>query len=605
MSILKFSRWCIESLATIHSEYIANTRYIRVLLHLARGLSVNNNNNNNITRVRPRHIMDTCDVAPIFVKSTDLPELDERHLALLLCEEMASMVSGDICGAQLIKGIWSIWIKTHEARATLIDQVKVITIRRHRIQLHNDYPIVSKHVPGEKVLFKDLPFDVSDRDIIDYVYSSSDVQIKTKSVLRARIRDISGDLTPFYSGDRFIYIRGGCRRVLPSFADIGSHRCRIFHSSQKQACRRCLNVGHGMHDHDKCMAYYEHENMITIRSPNNVLCNYYSCPVKIYNCTFQSSEHAYQWRFCTYIHREDLAEEILGAPSPAKAKEIASRVPNHLRGNWGDHKLDAMRDILAAKVQSCPDFRQALIDSGTKNLVEAVKSDRFWSCGLNPSEAATTKRLYHPGQNQLGRLLEAIRTEIKKNINNELPSSPQILTGIIASVSSDAPNPDMGMDLRSTTTHTTPHYTTTPTVELAATEPESCDTTTQEATHFTDPGRVTTTPLPVKVADECQPELNTMDPDDEFVTDTEATKATGDQPDIDTHKKKEKKMMKRRVPTCTAQKGRKFVSSTRSNCSKNNNNSLMHSWVKRKLSPGKDADTTNTVKLSRDDRVSS
>ena len=363
--------------------------------------------------------MYTNDVPYIYVKASELPDLDERHLGLLLCEAMASIVSGDIGGAMLLEGIWTIRIRTHQARATLIDKVKVVTIRNQQIELYDEYPIVTKLIPGEKVLFKDLPFEVDDRDILDYVYSCGDIQVKTKAILHARMRNHNGELTPFYSGDRFIYIKGGCRRTLPSVADIGPYRCRIFHSSQKNSCRRCLYVGHSMHETEKCNAYYEHDNMITIRSPNNVVCNYYSCPVTIYNKTFQSSEHAFQWKFCKYIRREDLADEVLAAPSPAKAKEIASRVPYHLRGNWHNHKLGVMQEVLFAKVKCCPEFEKKLIDSGSKKLVEAVKSDRFWSCGLSPRDAETTKRQYHPGQNHLGRLLEFIRSKISSEL---LPS---------------------------------------------------------------------------------------------------------------------------------------------------------------------------------------
>ena len=52
------------------------------------------------------------------------------------------------------------------------------------------------------------------------------------------------------------------------------------------------------------------------------------------------------------------------------------------------------------------------------HLVEAVKSYIFWGCELNPSDAASTRPPYYPGQNQLGRLLEHTRSNlIIKEIN--------------------------------------------------------------------------------------------------------------------------------------------------------------------------------------------
>ena len=59
-----------------------------------------------------------------------------------------------------------------------------------------------------------------------------------------------------------------------------------------------------------------------------------------------------------------------------------------------------------------------LINSVGKRLVETVKSDIFWSRGLNSHDASTTKALYYPGQNQLGLLLEHIRTTFLKDEND-------------------------------------------------------------------------------------------------------------------------------------------------------------------------------------------
>ena len=41
--------------------------------------------------------------------------------------------------------------------------------------------------------------------------------------------------------------------------------------------------------------------------------------------------------------------------------------------------------------------------------MESVRTDRFWSCGLTPRDAAITKSQYYPGENNLGRMLESIR----------------------------------------------------------------------------------------------------------------------------------------------------------------------------------------------------
>ena len=81
-------------------------------------------------------------------------------------------------------------------------------------------------------------------------------------------------------------------------------------------------------------------------------------------------------------------------------------------------KLHAMQVILYAKAECCKDFRDVLLESRVQNLVETVRSDRFWSCGLIPSEAQTTKPIYNPGDNHLGRLLELVRAHLIKQLQN-------------------------------------------------------------------------------------------------------------------------------------------------------------------------------------------
>ena len=151
------------------------------------------------------------------------------------------------------------------------------------------------------------------------------------------------------------------------------------------------NFGHNASDSKACDAFTNDANIITIRSPKNVLSNYYICDVHIYGHIFISSENAFQWKFCQHANRDDLAEEILDYPNADQAKEIASRVSNHLRGTWHEEKCVIMEEILEAKINSCTEFGQTLINSLGKRLVEAIKSDIFWGSGLNPSNLSTTK----------------------------------------------------------------------------------------------------------------------------------------------------------------------------------------------------------------------
>ena len=113
-------------------------------------------------------------------------------------------------------------------------------------------------------------------------------------------------------------------------------------------------------------------------------------PLKVFVSEFATPEHAYQWRVLKHIREDSLAQEVLESSSPFDAKSVSSRVPRHLHKNWHSIKMYVMKDILHAKTHYCAKFKD-LLNSGKNRLVEAVMGDIFWSSGLPPQVAESTK----------------------------------------------------------------------------------------------------------------------------------------------------------------------------------------------------------------------
>ena len=172
--------------------------------------------------------------------------------------------------------------------------------------------------------------------------------VKT-GVIAGRLRDKNNKLTQYLLGDRIVYVKGNFSPVLHTFANINNNKCQISHQSQQMACQLCRRLGHHTSETDKCDAYIEDPEIITIRSPQYVLCNYCPSPLKVFGTEFVTSEHAYQWRFLKHIWEDLLAQEVLESSSPSDAKAVSSRVTRHLHKNWHSVKMCAMKDILHAK----------------------------------------------------------------------------------------------------------------------------------------------------------------------------------------------------------------------------------------------------------------
>ena len=104
---------------------------------------------------------------PLYVKNCDLPNKQENDIALQLCELCSNETPGQVIGAQLFKGIWSIYLRSQRARNHL-STVKFLKTNNFPIELQDSYPI-AKSVPDEKIVFKDLPMCLSDKNILDFI----------------------------------------------------------------------------------------------------------------------------------------------------------------------------------------------------------------------------------------------------------------------------------------------------------------------------------------------------------------------------------------------------------------------------------------------------
>ena len=144
------------------------------------------------------------------------------------------------------------------------------SIKRKRITIYETYPIVSRRPPTEKVIIKDIPFHMSDDDIFEYVGSQTDINMQTKRVIHARIINNKRELSPFLPGERLIYVRSDLRRVLRSTFSINNHKISVQNESHECACSRCRYLGQDANNTDLCDAYWEHPNVITVKSPKNL-----------------------------------------------------------------------------------------------------------------------------------------------------------------------------------------------------------------------------------------------------------------------------------------------------------------------------------------------
>ena len=149
---------------------------------------------------------------PICISNSDLRSNRERHFNLRLCEHLDYYVPGYIISVQPTNDVWKIWVKTDAARDHLLNKIVSIKFNNRTIELHDKNPLLSPPVPSEKIVFKDLPLDMPNEEILKFLETEHPHIIIRSNVILARVPSRDNNLTQFLSGDRVVYVKQGFSR---------------------------------------------------------------------------------------------------------------------------------------------------------------------------------------------------------------------------------------------------------------------------------------------------------------------------------------------------------------------------------------------------------
>lgn len=135
------------------------------------------------------------------------------------------------------------------------------------------------------------------------------------------------------------------------------------------------------------------------------LSNFYPSAISDGYTTFPTVEHYFQACKCEYM---DDYDAIAAAPTPGQAKRLGRQAV--LRDDWEQNKLNVMETALRKKF-AIPELREKLLATGDAYLVEGnFWHDNTWGdCGCE-------KCKHTHGQNNLGKLLMKIRTDIRESL---------------------------------------------------------------------------------------------------------------------------------------------------------------------------------------------
>ncbi len=125
--------------------------------------------------------------------------------------------------------------------------------------------------------------------------------------------------------------------------------------------------------------------------------NFSAHEIRIWDTTFPTVEHAFQWKKFSASHPK-IAEEILVASSPDAVKKISDTNKHLQPSTWKEEKVSAMEQILNAKADQHEDVKEVLKKTGTRTIIENSPVDNFW--GIGPEGE---------GKNMVGKIWMSIR----------------------------------------------------------------------------------------------------------------------------------------------------------------------------------------------------
>nr|CAD2199406.1 unnamed protein product [Meloidogyne enterolobii] len=145
-----------------------------------------------------------------------------------------------------------------------------------------------------------------------------------------------------------------------------------------------------------------------------VFSNHFDCIFVVDGVTFHSSESYYMYYKALYSYNYEIAEQILSLKSAALVKKLGSNLPGHNTKKWRKICILVMSIANWYKYNQNPELRRILLSTRGILLVEASRSDQYWSCGLEMHSKDIVDKKKWRGLNVLGRILMSIRDRILK-----------------------------------------------------------------------------------------------------------------------------------------------------------------------------------------------
>lgn len=140
---------------------------------------------------------------------------------------------------------------------------------------------------------------------------------------------------------------------------------------------------------------------------------WFPCEFEENNITYKTAEHYMMANKAKLFGDKDIFDKILKSETPNEAKSLGRTVKNFDVQIWDDHKYEIVKQANILKFSQNREFKDFLLSTNDKIIVEASPYDTIWGIGMLESDKNINNPLLWNGENLLGFALMEVRDMLK------------------------------------------------------------------------------------------------------------------------------------------------------------------------------------------------
>ena len=129
--------------------------------------------------------------------------------------------------------------------------------------------------------------------------------------------------------------------------------------------------------------------------------------------SYKTAEHYMMAGKAKLFNDLEILEQILKSDTPNQAKSLGRKVKNFDPQLWDEHKYEIVKQGNLLKFSQNEKFKEFLLSTNDKILVEASPYDTIWGIGMLETDSKAENPKQWKGENLLGFALMEVRDELR------------------------------------------------------------------------------------------------------------------------------------------------------------------------------------------------